>query len=429
MRLLDAIAQSVGVALSEAVPVSTEASRSLLADKRPTDKPVLQLNPFPISLETHLYENARSDSNPNGDMKPLFAFRELVDPVPKFDQFYSPGGSTEAIYENILLGASMAEDSAYTAQVFANARRQFQEVSFARMDGTPGVWRPVYAVPGNWYDASLDTHFKDVEIDLQTASGQAAPCITIGAASDLQLAVDDHGVRLLPIDNSTTIRSVRMKCLLVQFRRPWFNPLLFESGGWYLSQQAEGFCSSGDASENQGVIPLLPTGMLITKDVAITAEWSQRDRALLESAETSGTPLSLGPFTLNRDRHAPGLEVLGWISSLVPYSPKASDLRGGSVLVRNNGAFIARFAVRWQHSGQPSTSASGNIPALGAKSIDIPAGVRDVTITIDVMTFPEPIETWKTVRTYDIGVPVKKCYEISGVTWNVKVADVSDAQR
>jgi len=428
LKLLDALAKSLATADLPAILASTAPAqpvpRAAASAVATVEKPVLQLSLLPITLDTTLYKNALSDSNPNGDARSLFAFRQLVDPVPSFSAYYTPGGgSTEVIYGQIVNGAC-ADDSPFTQQMIATAQQKFQEKTFADMDGLPGAWRPVYAVPGDWYDASRDDRFRDLDIDLSGQGGPDSPFATIGGQDDLRLSVGANADNATPLDPATTIRSVHMKYLFVQFRRPWLNLLLFATDGWYLSGQPQGFCSSGTLGDNEGALALLPTGMLVAKQVTVEADWSDRDRAKLANASSSGKPVHLGPFSLSTGASTPSLQVIGWTSSLVPFSPKASDLRPGSIVVTNKGAFTARFSVAWQQGGQPVNQKSGSLLALAAGNIGIPAGVTNIAITVEIMAAPWP-ETWRTVATYECDAPVKRCYEVSGQTWNPAIEQIA----
>jgi hypothetical protein len=427
MNLLDALAQSLGIGNSAAMGAPSAQPRTGLKAAGPAVKPVLQFNPFPTTLDANIYRNPRSDSNPNGDLKSLFAFRQLVDPVPSFSEYYSPrGDSTESIYGQIVSGAAMAADSPFTARVIADAQKQFSDTSFADMGGTPGVWRPVYAMPEDWYDTSQEGRYIDLDIDLNGGDETASPFTRIGVKNVLRLSAGGDLNGAPAVDPQTKIRSVSMKYLLVQLRRPWLNLLVFESGGWYLSGQPEGFCSSGKADDNAGVLPLLPTGMLLARDVSIDAEWSKSDQAFIDSANSSNKPVFLGPLAFQAERSS--VQIIGWVSSLVPYSPRATDLQPGSILVRNTGSFVARFSVAWQQAGQPTTSSSGDFPVLGAKSISIPSDARNISLKIEIMTFPKPVEAWRTVATFEFDSPVKKCFELSGVTWKPELRDVPSTE-
>ena len=426
MNLQDALASSLAASDLPAILASTVQAQQVSRGAGPTltvEKPVLQLNLFPITLDTSLYKNALSDSNPNGDTRSLFAFRQLVDPVPSFSPYYAPvGASTEAIYGQILNGAT-AGDNAFTQQLIATAQQRFQEKTFADMDGLPGVWRPVYAVPGDWYDTSQVDRFRDLDLDLTAQGGPDSPFAKIGNTVELGLSIGD-APSATPLDSGTTIRSVHMKYLFVQFRRPWLNPLLFESDGWFLSGQPKGFCSSGKLDDNEGAIPLLPTGMLVAREVSVDAQWSARDRGVLNAAASSGKSVHLGPFSLGTTASTSTLQVIGWLSSLVPFSPKGSDLRPGSIVVTNKGVFTARFSVSWQQASQAVTKQSGSLLALAAGNIDIPVGATNVLIKVDIMTAPWPAETWRTVATYDCDTPVKRCYEVSGTTWSPVIKEI-----
>jgi hypothetical protein len=370
-----------------------------------------------------LYANARSSSNPAGDLRPLFAFRSLVDPLPAFAQYYSPiGSSTEQIYGEVLTGAFTPEADAFAARLLGGARKEFEEIYFANMDGTPGKWRPVYAFPEDWYDFSHADRFHELDIDLGGPDHPDGAYDLIGGSAPLRLSVGGQAGGK-PLDPGTTIRSLRMKYMLVSFQRPWLSRLMFQSAGWRLKGQPAGFCSSGELNANAGILPLLPSGMLLAKDVSLNADWGGTDRELFASATSAGRSVSLGPFALGGSQS--GAQLIAWTSSLTPFSPRDSDLVAGSVLVTNRGAFVCRFSVDWRRGGRASTGQSGNFPVLAAKSIAIPADATDISVTVEVMTAPWPAETWRTVTTLEFPTPVRKCFELAGETWNVKFAEVA----
>src|SRR5690606_6166153 len=127
--------------------------------------------------------------------------------------------------------------------------------------------------------------------------------------------------------------------------RPWLSPLLFETNDWFLSGEDAGFCSSGSLSGNRGVLPLIPSAILIGRSVSVSAEWSEADASVVNQARSEGKPVSLGPYLLSAPETST-LQVIGWTSKLVPYSPKITRKPAGSFVVDNAGAFIARFSVQ-----------------------------------------------------------------------------------
>ncbi len=427
MNLLDAIARSIGNEGSEPASLALSlprTERSAVA----ASKPVLQFSPLPITIDPDEYQDPHSDSNPAGGYLSLYRFRELVDPVPAFSRYYSPSGnSTEDIYGKIVNGLAVKAGSPFAAGLKADAQHKFQESGFANMDGIPGNWRPVYAVPEDWYDTSRGDRYKELSFDLNDPGGEDGPFARIGGERPLQLSLGGGLGDSVALDPETRIRSVRMNYLLVQFRRPWLNSMLFAAEGWYLSGQPEGWCSSGKTDVNPGVLPLLPTGMLLARDVSLDVAWSRKDQAFLDSASAAEKAVFLGPLALHPQASSSSLQIIGWISSLVPYSPRTSDLQPGSILIRNQGAFVARFSVAWQQSGQPTTEESGSFPVLAAKYIRIPPAATNVSVKIEIMTFPAPFETWKTVAAHTFDQPVTKCYELAGETWNAKLREIPSA--
>jgi hypothetical protein len=116
--------------------------------------------------------------------------------------------------------------------------------------------------------------------------------------------------------------------------------------------------------------------------------------------------------------------VIGAISALVPYAPQATELDPGLVMVKNDGGFIARFAVDWRLSGRPDRSESGNFPVAAAKSIGLPAGATDITLTIEIMTFPPPFETWKVMAVHSYRAAPRVSFHLSGTTIQTVIEEI-----
>lgn len=286
----------------------------------PAPTQVFQLNQVPTTLNTQLYADARSTSNPNGSLTSLFALRQLVDPIPTINPTYSPSSmSTEGIYQLLVNGANVAGDSPFAQEVIANAMRNLQANQFADMDGTSGTWGPVYAVPEDWYTNDI-SRFKSLKADMSSEGSADGPFELLGGEDELEWRLGKSTAGGL--SPNTQLQSLEMKYMFVGFRRPWFNELLFRTSGWYLSGQPAGFCSSGNTSDNNGVLPLVPTGMLIGRNIKITADWSDSDAAVLADAASKDTSASLGPFVISD----PGgddttVQIIGWFSNPVPLSP------------------------------------------------------------------------------------------------------------
>ena len=271
MKLLNAIAAALGDAGLEAA--AEPRLRAAAPGGAGVTKPVLQLNPFPITLDTAVYANALSGRNPGGDRRSLAAFRELVDPVPAFGRSYSPSiKSTESVYETMLDGASVDGESEFAARVLSEAKTRFAAETFPRLDGPSGVWRPVYAVPEDWWAAGPE-RFTSLNIDLDALGDSDGPFATIGGDETLELRMGaGRSGASSQLSPDTKVHSIRMDYLMLTLRRPWLNSMLFEANDWFLSGEDAGFCSSGSLSNNTGALPLIPTGMLIGRRVDVSAE-------------------------------------------------------------------------------------------------------------------------------------------------------------
>jgi len=277
------------------------------------EKQLMQLTRFPITVDADLYRNAKSSSNPKGSLQSLFNFRQLVDPIPSLGSLYQPTiFSTEMMYGNILGGMSVFPADDF---VISESKMSYEVNVFSGMDGIPGNWRPVYAVPEDWHSAD-DSRFKRLTIDL-TVNKPSTLLEVIAGDEEFKWIVDGHKIKELNID--THIESIEMKYMLVGLRRPWLNPSIFQMGNWYFSGEDPGFCSSGSITDNDGILPVIPSGIIIGKEISINASWHKDDQTIIDRHKVSGNALSLGPFSVS-DNHT--IQIIGWISEVVPFSPK-----------------------------------------------------------------------------------------------------------
>lgn len=286
-------------------------------------KPVLQLNAFPVSLRPQDYANALSTQNPGGSLQALWALRQLVDPVPDFARYYAASGaSTESAYRQIAQGARVATDDPFAQQTVAESQRILGAAhGYANMDQSLGNWLPVQATPGDW--SSALGRYADLSIDLTQPAALASAFTLLGSTSDdLQWLANAPGGRWKP-QTATASRpqAVHLKYMMVTLSRSWYNALLFQVAGWGLAGQAPGFCSSGATDANGGILPLLPTAMLLATEVQIEGAWAAADQPLVAAARAGDAGLALGPFAVAPAAATPSIQVIGWISGVVPFSP------------------------------------------------------------------------------------------------------------
>jgi hypothetical protein len=392
-----------------------------------SSKPMVLLNAFPVILDQKDYANALSTANPKGDLRSLWRFRQLVDPLPQYSQFYTPGSlSTESTYRQIVQGAAVNGDNEFVAGVVTNAKRIIQDNTYSDMDGTPGAWNPVYAVPDDWYDTSQFDRYQDLTVELNESTennlGTGFESGNKGGLAEWNIGNPIESLNPVALDPGSKINSIQMKYLLVTINRPWLDALLFNIDGWYLSGQQKGFCSSGQ-NDGGGVMPLLPTGLIVGTNVKIDADWSPKDKQILDNAKLNQKQLSMGPLLVNPGFQNLHLHVIGWTVAIIPFSPKVSKEKTGSFLVKNSGGFTARFSVLYEQNGKLISIESGNFPVLAAKNIDIPPEASNISVKIEIMTSLAP-ETWSTVAAYNFDKPPTKGYELFGTTFSPQLKEI-----
>ena len=61
-------------------------------------------------------------------------------------------------------------------------------------------------------------------------------------------------------------------------------------------------------------------------------------------------------------------------------------MAGSSIVVRNTGAYVARFSVDFARDGERAKQESGDFTAGVNKSISLPEGAKDIHVKAEAMT-------------------------------------------
>jgi hypothetical protein len=281
-------------------------------------KPVLQLASLPFTMDPSTYQGAFGSSNPNGDRKAAFAFRQLVDPLPFFQADYVPNGqSLEENYGDVVNGAQT--QAALVQTMLNRAQSAFASAEQASLSGDPNAsWRLVEASPPDWWNTAAPGRFRETTLTL--GGGGSGDYTVIGGDVPIGLTVD--GKRLKPLDSDTKVNSITLKCQTVVLKRSWMNLSIFNLAGWQVGGQPPGIVSSGDMVSNDGLLPLIPVCILVGADIAVNADWGASDQKAIAAA--GDRPVSLGPFPVSAPP-APSqslLYLVGVVSYLTPFSPK-----------------------------------------------------------------------------------------------------------
>jgi hypothetical protein len=205
-------------------------------------------------------------------------------------------------------------------------------------------WLPSFALPTSWArpdsQASKLT-FKSAYLN-ETASSSATS-YSASASGGWGLWHASAGVSGSHEESKSHMDAENLtleaELINVSIKRPWFNPLLLTMNQWWLSGQKRGYISNANATDLQGVMPIVPTGFVVARNVKITADFSEQDKSFVSNAISTKASGGWGPFSVSgsyshssskSEFHAkfdggtlelPGLQLIAWISSIMPISP------------------------------------------------------------------------------------------------------------
>jgi hypothetical protein len=230
------------------------------------------------------------------------------------------------------------------AAIFDAARLNFELSKLGSMLGPGYTWHMTLAQPQNWFTAQAP--FFDV--DLRSSRGlridRESRFRRLGGQAALGSGLwgyraQDKTLRQPIAQESSDIR-VRFRFARINIRRPWLDTSLFSIGGWAMAGRRRNDLSTGSLIGNTGIFPLLPSSIIIARDLQIAATWSQSDASFIRE-RLHQQDLAFGPFALAGHYRrpgakaatvthatfdgvniiAPGLQVIGWMSKLVPACP------------------------------------------------------------------------------------------------------------
>lgn len=94
----------------------------------------------------------------------------------------------------------------------------------------------------------------------------------------------------------------------------------------------------------------------------------------------------------------------------------------GSVLVRNDGGYVAKFTVSYDLHGTRRTEDSGDFVREVSKEVAVPDGATDIDLKVEEYWLPGQLTT---IFTTHFNTPQQKCYKIYGTTLNPGYDEIS----
>lgn len=239
--------------------------------------------------------------------------------------------------------AAVQGESLGAAAVFAAARWSYELGKLPSAVAPGQHWHLTLAQPANWHLPTAACCAVELAADGPLRLNRASRFPALGGREALAEGAWHHGTAgaRRPLSRDTDHLRVRFKFARVNILRRWLDPSLLALDGWSVPGRARHQLSNGSPTHNRGIFPLLPTALIVARDVEIEARWSSDDVAFVLGSLARHEPLGFGPFALcgrplqlsdaaPRELRAsfdgvrlaaPGLQVIGWISQLLPAAP------------------------------------------------------------------------------------------------------------
>ena len=209
-------------------------------------------------------------------------------------------------------------------------------------DGYP--WLSSFALPTNWAVPSSEASklsFKSSYLNKTESSSATSYSAKAGGSWGLWHASaevsGEHKESKAHMDAENL--TLEAELINITIKRPWFNPLLFSMNQWWVSGVNKDGISNAIVKDLQGLMPLVPTGFVVARNVKITADFSEEDKKFVENSIQTKASGGWGPFSVSgsyshssskAEFHSkfdggtlelPGLQLIAWISSITPKSP------------------------------------------------------------------------------------------------------------
>lgn len=238
------------------------------------------------------------------------------------------------------------------ARALESAKAQVADDQFNA--GTQNKWLLTYANPTNWYDPSATENFSELtissknKVDDKSTTSHAytfgasfnAGLWGVSAKSQGEFSNTQHHMKADEV-------SIRCKIAKVSIVRPWFDETLFRSDNWFTNLRGEDetlYISNGklDSTNADSILPMYPVAFIVARDIEITANFTKEDLEIIKQSASAETKVSYGPFSIggsykygNEKEHSelevsdgklrvPGMQIIGWVSRVMPPSPKRS---------------------------------------------------------------------------------------------------------
>jgi hypothetical protein len=217
----------------------------------------------------------------------------------------------------------------------------------ATWNASESDWQLSYANPSNWAEDAGATNFTEFSLSSSSLKTSLSERFTsYGGSGSFGLGLWSFGAGASGSEQFTRSQmnaetfSLTAKIATVRIQRPWFDDTLFYLSKWSVGGIPAGHISNGRMAENDnGVLPLIPVMFIVARDVKIAAQITAEEREIIAKSFTARGSVGWGPFSVSgnyshssREEYfksqvdeggivIPGIQIIGWVSSLVPAAP------------------------------------------------------------------------------------------------------------
>jgi len=254
------------------------------------------------------------------------------------------------VEDNVAVLAQSATNQ--VGRVFADAQQKFSLLRRAGLDNPLDLWWASYAFPANWFSESAagswaQRTFSSSSYELNESSNFTQ----YGGGASVSFGLwsvgggASHTSEKHHMDSETSGLEVSFRFARINIVRPWVNPLIFSLPNWSWPGIAPGGFSSGNPKNAQdSPFTLLPTAFIAVRDLRITASWGRQDYDFAKEATSGSASVGWGPFRVGGSYSSssstkkfksklesnsiitPGLQIMGWLCTVVPKCPPESQV-------------------------------------------------------------------------------------------------------
>jgi hypothetical protein len=243
--------------------------------------------------------------------------------------------------------AQSAQDQ--VGRVFLDAQERLTALKKASLRDPMENFLTSYAMPANWYSANAAEGWTRLTLSSgKFQLNQSSNYTSYGGGASFNLGLWSVGggasrsEERHHMDTQTENLEVSFRYARINIDRPWLNGLIFDLPGWTYTPLQKGGISSGNPATADGTLmTVMPTAFLAVRDLKITANWSKAESDTIRTRLSASAKVGWGPFTIGgsyqsdssshkfqsefdgRTISAPGLQIMGYVGTVLPVAPKA----------------------------------------------------------------------------------------------------------